>query len=217
MDLGLPSGTKWATMNVGASSETDYGNYYMYGKGNSTYNTLDAAYTGTENPLASSADAATQVWGDYWHIPTKAQFEELFANTTYEWTTINSVNGGKFTANNGNYVFFPAAGSYLHDSINGVGNYGEYLSSTPYDDTTIYYMQCYDSDKFMPTYYREAGFSVRGVMNSNPASKVAITGSYNDLSDKPTIPQIWSGTQAQYTALGPDYNSNTIYIITSAS
>jgi hypothetical protein len=44
---------------------------------------------------------------------------------------------------------------------------------------------------------------------------VSVTGSYNDLTDKPTIPQIWRGTQAQYDLLTPD--DNTIYIITSAS
>ena len=43
------------------------------------------------------------------------------------------------------------------------------------------------------------------------------SGSYTDLTDKPTIPQIWQGTQAQYEALSPNYDSNTIYIITAAS
>ena len=114
VDLGLPSGTKWATMNVGASSITDYGNYYQYGYGAATYQEPDgeAWYEGTEDPLAASADTATQVWGGEWHMPTKTQFEELIANTTYEWTTIDGVNGGKFTAQNGNYVFLPAPGCW---------------------------------------------------------------------------------------------------------
>ena len=108
VDLGLPSGTKWAKMNVGASRESDYGNYYQYGKGSAQYAATsgDSDYIGVENPLATSADTAVQVMGGQWHIPTKTQFEELIANTTYEWATINGVNGGKFTATNGNYVFF---------------------------------------------------------------------------------------------------------------
>jgi len=58
VDLGLPSGTKWATMNVGAESETDYGNYYMYGKGATQYNSSDTAYAGIEDPLDLSVDTA---------------------------------------------------------------------------------------------------------------------------------------------------------------
>ena len=139
VDLGLPSGTKWATMNVGASSETDYGNYYQYGKGADDYQVTSGQsdYSGTENPLAANADTATQAWGGSWHTPTQAQFEELTANTTYEWTTINGVNGGKFTAQNGNYVFFPAAGEYdwrgylIYD-----GNICYYRSSSFYQATT---------------------------------------------------------------------------------
>lgn len=133
VDLGLPSGTKWATMNVGASSETDYGNYYQYGKGAAQYAATsgDSAYSGKENPLAASVDTAVQVWGGSWHMPTRAQMEELTANTTYEWTTINGVNGGKFTATNGNYVFFPAAGRWYNGSQFGVGNDGNYWGSSP--------------------------------------------------------------------------------------
>lgn len=58
--------------------------------------------------------------------------------------------------------------------------------------------------------------SVSGKANSADLATVATSGSYNDLSNKPTIPQIWSGTQAQYDLIAsPD--PNTIYIITSAS
>ena len=133
VDLGLPSGTKWATMNVGASSETDYGNYYQYGKGAAQYAATsgDSNYSGTEDQLDSSVDTAVQVWGGSWHMPTRAQMEELTANTTYEWTTINGVNGGKFTATNGNYVFFPAAGFWFNGSQYGVGNRGGYWGSSP--------------------------------------------------------------------------------------
>ena len=114
VDLGLPSGTKWATMNVGATTETDYGNYYMYGMGSKTYDSTDTPYAGTESPLATSADTAAQVWGGDWHMPTKAQFEELIANTTYQWITNyqgSGVNGYVFTSTNSNYIFIPCLGS----------------------------------------------------------------------------------------------------------
>lgn len=114
VDLGLPSGTKWSKFNVGAVSEAEYGNYYEYGSGALTYQQTSGTpeYEGTENPLAASADTATQVFGSPWHMPTKTQFEELIANTTLTWETIDGIGGLKFTAQNGNYVFFPAAGNY---------------------------------------------------------------------------------------------------------
>ena len=71
IDLGLPSGTLWATMNVGASSETDYGNYYMYGKGIIQYSTSNTTYYGTEEPLSLFVDTARQVMGGDWRMPTK--------------------------------------------------------------------------------------------------------------------------------------------------
>lgn len=147
VDLGLPSGTKWATMNVGANSETGYGNYYMYGKGARTYNNSDSAYSGTENPLASGADTARQVWGGEWHMPTQAQFNELVANTTNQLTTINNVSGIKFTASNGEYVFFPAAGYYYNRyGPTNVGNGGYYRSSTPYDSLDAYVLSFFGNN-----------------------------------------------------------------------
>ena len=100
VDLGLPSGTLWATMNVGANSITDYGNYYQYGKGAAQYAATSGQsnYSGTENPLASNADTATQVWGNSWHTPTKAQCDELIANTNIIWTIIDGINGFKCVA-----------------------------------------------------------------------------------------------------------------------
>ncbi len=82
VDLGLPSGTLWARYNVGATSETDYGDYYQYGKGADDYSVTSgqSIYSGTENPLATSADTAAQVWGGNWHIPTTAQCQELIDN-----------------------------------------------------------------------------------------------------------------------------------------
>lgn len=133
VDLGLPSGTLWARYNVGATSETEYGNYYQYGKGADDYSATSGQsdYSGAENPLATSADTAAQVWGGNWHMPTSAQCQELIDNTIYEWTTINGVIGGKFTAQNGNYIFIPAAGSYYYGEPNGADDYGLVWSSTP--------------------------------------------------------------------------------------
>ena len=166
VDLGLPSGTKWATMNVGASSETDYGNYYQYGKGAAQY-TADLPYRGIEDPLDSSVDTATQVWGGSWHMPTKAQMEELVANTTYEWVTNyknSGINGCTFTATNGAVLFFPAAGYWYNGSENTVGGCGEYWCSSPDDRNYARFLEFNNSRKGVYISNRASGMSVRPVV-----------------------------------------------------
>ena len=169
VDLGLPSGTKWATMNVGASSETDYGNYYQYGKGAAQYAATsgDSNYSGTEDPLAASADTGAQVWGGSWHMPTRAQMEELTANTTYEWVTNyqdSGINGGLFTALNGNTIFFPAAGGWGDGSQVNVGDYGYYWGSSPNGSNSACYLYFGNGYKYVYNSYREYGYSVRPVV-----------------------------------------------------
>ncbi len=131
VDLGLPSGTLWATMNVGADSVTDYGYYFAWGE-DSGY-TLSQVGTdknfdwtdykfgdgGTPTPemtkynsndgkiiLESSDDSATVYMGNRWHMPTREQFKEMSDNTTNEWITnykgIEGLNGFLFTSIRGN-------------------------------------------------------------------------------------------------------------------
>ena len=169
VDLGLPNGTKWATMNVGASSETDYGNYYQYGKGAAQYAATsgDSDYSGTEDPLDSSVDTAAQVWGGSWHMPTRAQMQELIANTTYQWV-INykgsGINGGTFTATNGNYVFLPAAGFWYNGSQDVVGDSGYYWGSSPNGSNDAYNLYFNNGNKDVSRSNRKFGFSVRPVV-----------------------------------------------------
>ena len=168
VDLGLPSGTKWATMNVGATSETDYGNYYQYGKGAAQYAATsgDSIYSGTEETLAASADTASQVWGGSWHMPTRKQMEELTANTTYQWVTNykdSGINGGTFTATNGAVLFFPAAGFWYGGSQYGVGNLGGYWGSSP-DGGDAYSLSFSNVDEGVSNSNRKGGGSVRPVV-----------------------------------------------------
>ena len=201
IDLGLPSGTLWAKCNVGAISETATGNYYMWGKGSSQYNSSDSAYSGEDTTLSLSIDSARQVMGGSWQTPTKAQAEELIANTTYEWTTINGVHGAKLTAANGNYIFLPAAGCYEDGTLYFNNSRGYYQSSTKGEEPSsgvyslslgTYYVND-DERSYIGVYSSHIsltdGATVRGVLNRfNKVSKVAITGDYNDLINKPTIP-----------------------------
>ena len=169
VDLGLPSGTKWATMNVGASSETDYGNYYQYGKGAAQYAATsgDSNYSGIEDPLAASADTASQVWGGSWHMPTREQMEELIANTTYKWET-NYKNSGKngftFTGANGAVLFLPAAGHWNGGELYSVGTSGFYWGSSPYGSGNAYYLSISNFGNGVSHSLRKGGYSVRPVI-----------------------------------------------------
>ena len=158
VDLGLPSGLLWATCNVGANAPEEYGDYFAWGETTpkDTY-TLEN-YTYSENPaiLPSNHDAATVNWGSGWRMPTKEEWQELYNNTTVTWTTQNGVSGRRFTAENGNSLFLPAAGwrfLYYHDSVslNGVfwssslGTYGPWLFTFTYDgySTIVDYLERY--------------------------------------------------------------------------
>ena len=168
VDLSLPSGLLFATCNVGANAETDYGNYYMYGKGSREYTYGDSIYEGTENPLASTADTATQVMGSGWRMPTQTELQELINNTNYEWVTNfngSGVNGGKFTSktNPNAYVFFPAAGYYNNGSLYDKGSVGCVWSSTPGGSSLAYGLYFLSGSKGVDNRYRYCGFSVRGV------------------------------------------------------
>lgn len=169
VDLGLPSGTKWAAMNVGATSVTDYGNYYMYGMGSKTYDSADTPYAGIENPLALSADTAAQEWGGDWHMPTNVQIEELIANTTYQWVENyqgSGINGYLFTASNGKSVFFPACGTWFEGgSLMNVGSDGFYWGSSPDNSYTAYGLYFFDGFIDASSTGRLNGSSVRPVVD----------------------------------------------------
>lgn len=169
VDLGLPSGIKWAKYNVGASSETDYGDYYKYGNGANKFEVGQPVYTGTEQPLAASADTAAQVMGGGWRMPTCEEFSELMNNTRYGWTTINGISGGIFTSyrDSSKYLFFPANGQIFWDgTIEGRNSYGRYWASTDTqpDSTFAMCFQCQNSSKTTNAYNRSLGFGVRGVI-----------------------------------------------------
>ena len=140
VDLGLPSGLKWATCNVGASSPEDYGDYFAWGE-----TETKAEYT-EENSLThgkqmsdisgnTNYDAAIVNWGGGWRMPTGSEMEELVNNCKWEGTQVNGVNGSKVIGPNGSCIFLPAAGDRFGSSLDDAGNYGRYWSSTPrYND-----------------------------------------------------------------------------------
>ena len=160
VDLGLPSGTLWATCNVGADTPESYGDYfdwgetqpkdyydwstYQHGNWNGSYYKLTKycnqsayGYNGFADNLIvlqPSDDAATANWGDGWCMPTEVQWNELYQNTNNKWTTQNGVNGWLFTASNGDSLFLPAAGFRWDDVLDNVGLDGFYWSSSLFTD-----------------------------------------------------------------------------------
>jgi hypothetical protein len=134
VDLGLPSGTLWATCNVGASKPEDAGGNFAWGetteKSNYNLETYkyfngssgkvtkycndsyfgDRGFTDNLKILQSSDDPATANCGRGWHTPTKAQWEELINYTIHEWKEQNGTDGMLFTAKNGRALFLPIVG-----------------------------------------------------------------------------------------------------------
>lgn len=141
VDLGLPSGTKWCTHNVGASAPEEYGGYYAWGETEekSEY-TLDnyAYYDKATNKYinigaeisGSQYDVVHAVMGGSSRMPTKEQMEELIEYCTLEWTQLNGVNGQLVTGPNGGQIFLPAAGYRGNDNLNYAGSGGYYRSAS---------------------------------------------------------------------------------------
>ena len=154
VDLGLPSGTLWATCNVGSETPEDYGDYFAWGETEpkeiydwksykygrfiheryelNKYCT-DSAYglngfVDNLTVMEPDDDVARTCWGEGWRMPTIGEWEELFLNTTGVWTTLNDVKGWRCTASNGNSLFLPAAGYWWDDAFNA--DLGLYWSRT---------------------------------------------------------------------------------------
>ena len=174
VDLGLPSGTLWAKYNIGATKESDYGDLFAWGatepyriNGSTLIDNTDnyaKSYANTiRHDLYPNEDVATVKWGKGWKMPTKAQMDELVDNTTYTWATISGVNGGKFTASNGNYIFFPAAGGVNGGSLHDRGGGGLYWSRSFNSSSGAWRLLYYSSERNVDADYRYNGFSVRAV------------------------------------------------------
>ncbi len=162
VDLGLS--IKWATCNVGADKPEDNGNLYAWGETevkeqynvrtskwgfmpfslkkyniNSEQGTVDNKTT-----LDLEDDVAHVTWGGNWRMPTKKEMDELHDNCTWEWTTLNGVNGYRVTSKKQGYtdrsIFLPAAG-YKANGRYQYGSNGNYwsrsLMTDPYGDGSV--------------------------------------------------------------------------------
>lgn len=191
VDLGLPSGTLWATCNVGANSPEEYGDYFAWGEtepkalyswSNYKYCTgLDFTMTKycniplfgnngfTDNltTLEPVDDAATVNWGDEWRTPTYDEWVELYDYCVSVWTIRNNVKGLLFTAPNGNTIFLPAAG-YRRDERD-TQDRGYYWSNQLHPDYQNTARQFYFCSEYheMNYYERFCGQTVRPVRKND--------------------------------------------------
>ena len=135
VDLGLPSGLKWAACNVGANTPEEYGNYYAWGEiaPKTEYTSENCSTLGKQlGNISGNAnyDAATANWGAPWRMPTREELKELIDNCTFKWTTQNGTTGRLATGKNGNSIFFPANGCYIGTLLCDNIFEGFYWSST---------------------------------------------------------------------------------------
>ena len=172
IDLGLPSGLKWASFNLGATKPEEYGDYYAWGETEPYYSSQDPLtwkegkeagydwpsykwckgskntitkycsnsvygynrYTDNKTVLDPEDDAAYVILGGKWRMPTHDEFTELREKCTWEWTSMNGINGIRVTGPSGNSIFFPAAGWRYNNILDYVGFDGGYWLSTPSPD-----------------------------------------------------------------------------------
>ena len=189
VDLGLPSGTLWATCNVGATAPEEYGDYFAWGETEpkeeytwETYQWCNGSdttltkyctdsdwgyidFTDGKIELDPEDDAAYVNWGSSWRIPTKEQLQELDDYCSSVWTTMNSVKGRLFTGPNGNTLFLPAAGRRWNESLYDAGFDGYCWSRTLYSNCPYIAdnLSFYSEDVGLHHNTRNYGLNVRAV------------------------------------------------------
>ena len=176
IDLGLPSGTKWACCNVDASKPEAYGSYFAWGETQTkiSYNwdnythcdgSKDNCHNIGSDIAATKYDVARKKWGGAWRMPSYDQIKELCDNCTSEWTTLNGVNGCRLTGPNGSSIFLPAAGYRIGDKLTNDGLFCLCWSSS--SDQSIlqnaYGIFSYDKGSFLNIEMRYIGRPVRPV------------------------------------------------------
>lgn len=186
VDLGLPSGTLWATCNVGANSPEEYGDYFAWGETFSkdyydwtTYKWCNGSMDGItkysygsyniycidfKSELEPEDDVAYVQWGPSWRMPTKAQQDELREHCTWTWTTQNGVNGYLVIGPNGNSIFLPVAGNLCEELPCNAESGGYWSRTLNIEINQVAYFLYFDSENVrLSCHNRSIGFPVRAV------------------------------------------------------
>lgn len=155
VDLGLPSGTLWATHNVGASSPYEYGDYFAWGEveprdyyswENYKYH-IEYFYVPDigswhelqnigEDICGTEYDAARQLMGNGWRMPNDIERYELRMHCWHRWTKENGVRGMRVYGPNQHSIFLPAGGGKFENEPEMVGSQGYYWTGAEDTDFT---------------------------------------------------------------------------------
>ncbi len=232
IDLALPSGTLWASCNVGATEPEDFGGYYAWGETeeksnydwdsyifnisseysyNMTKYCTDSRYGTLDNKttLDPEDDVAHVEWGGNWRMPTTEEIDELMANCSQEWTISKGVWGCKFTGSNGNFIFLPAAGYKLHTQLNYNGTRGTYWSSSlnTNNPNTSYDLRISGEGAVEYFQNRYIGQCVRPVMsNSIPPADLSLSSYTMELTSGETKTVTITSGSGNYTVESNDPN-----------
>jgi len=176
VDLGLPSGTKWATRNIGAKAAESAGSYFAWGEiSESNYTEAECETCNLSvsdltkheiiknSKLTADYDAATYNMGIGWQIPTKRQYEELMTICTWIWQ--EKPSGYKVVAKNGNSIFLPTTG-YMSEGRNlNYANQGFYWTSEIESDSHQNAIGFgFSSNEYnTKSYYRDGGRCIRAI------------------------------------------------------
>lgn len=210
IDMGLPSGTRWATCNVGASSPEGYGNYFMWGDPRPKYPGDDGfnhacncgvngrcVYTSSDKmtTLLPRHDAASTQMGGEWRMPTAAEWTELRNQCTWTWTQINGVKGYEVRSKVNNHcIFLPAAGycDYSNNALQSpsmMGYTGRYWSSECSSSTYCAYYTYMSSAMVVENIYEQV---------------------YGDIYKASSVRAVCPPTQYKVTLLTQDANRGTV-------
>ena len=210
IDLGLPSGTKWACCNVGATTPEEQGYYYSWGETKekdqydwTTYihcdGSMDTCHDLGSDIAGTEYDVAHVQWGGSWVMPSKDQIQELIDNCSYVWTSMNDRMGGFFTGSNGSTIFLPEVwiredciGESKNSSSNIVADpmpeSGSYWSSTPnqtYSWSANYLIIYNNGVNSGSGALRRDGLTVRPVISGNRTNKIIHPNTSNDAASLP--------------------------------
>ena len=172
VDLGLPSGVKWATCNIGASKPEEYGDYYAWGetKTKKEYTTANSiTYYKNRKDISGSVryDVARVKWGGGWRLPTIEEIAELASMCSITTSRRNGIDGCYVEGPNGNSIFFPFAGKRNSNILERVGCAAGYWGSSPKDTDCASSFEFY-KDKpnrvCVGCWYRYYGLTVRPVI-----------------------------------------------------
>ena len=190
VDLGLPSGTLWASCNVGADSPEEAGGYYAWGETDEkedyswdTYNwgtgtsftkyCTDSSY-GTvdgKTTLEPEDDVAYMVLGSEWRMPTQTEVQELQEYCTWTLGEYKGCAGYLIEGSNGNCIFLPFAGA-IYDNERHYESEGYYWTATLRETTSGIFNYFNTNSKYYNLgYQRYYGMTVRPIYDPQPTEE----------------------------------------------